>query len=192
MKNSKEFAKWLRNLKKESKRAFLITSRAEFSYEDYVEWCEEMDEDPAPESSAEFYYWQAKSRTITWEEDQTNIEHSSILKPYKVLITGRLGLWWGHPSIYPEIHNSLIDAIKRCCDGSDDLDAEYDDKCVYVNCYHHDGTNRFRLYLIKPTANIDELKRRIEKVKGLDPENGFDPEDKYNRRYFEKITDWLL
>lgn len=192
MNKNKDFAKWLRNLKKENKRAFLITSRAEYSYEDYLEWCEDMDEDPAPENSSEFYNWVANSQTMMWEDDQSNIEHSSTLKPYKVLITGRLGLWWGHPSIYPEIRNSLIDAIHRCCDGSDDLEAEYDDKCIYVNGYHHDGTNSFQLYLIKPTANIEELERRIAQAKNLDPENGFDPENSYNRRFFEKITDWLF
>lgn len=187
MKNNKSFAKWLKTLP--NGKAFLITSREEFSYEDYLEWCEDMDETPAEEGSSEFYNWVVDMQMETFECDKLNIKTSSTLKPYKVLITGRLGLWWGHPTIYPEIHDSLLDAIMRCAE--DDLEAEYDEKCVYVNSYHHDGTNCFRLWLIKPTADIRELEERIEKAKRDDPENGFDPENAYNRRYFAKITDWL-
>ena len=191
MYNNKEFNKWLKGLKKEGKKAFLITSRSEYAYEDYVEWCEEMGRTPAPEDSERYWRWVADSQNNQWEDDKSNIKFSSILKPYQVLITGRLGLWWGRPSVYPEIHDSLIEAIERCCSGCDDLEAEYDEKCVYVSGYHHDGTNHFQIYLIKSTTDIEQLKRLIEKAKELDPENGFNPEDSYNRRFFDKITDWL-
>lgn len=67
-------------------------------------------------------------------------------------ITGTLGLWNGRKDIYPELEPNLMTAIKRCVMPQSILDFDiYFEKDangkehLYVNAYHHDGTNIFEL-----------------------------------------------
>lgn len=183
MKVNKSFKRWLKTLPKG--KAWLLDSHTDLDYETYLEWCDDMEETPAPENSNEFYQWVGDEQEEIFECDKDNIKYSSTLKPYKALITGKLGLWWGSPTIMPEIHDNLLGAIMRCAE--DRLVAEYDENCVYVSASHHDGCNCFQIYLIKPDVDIDLLEERINKA-GYD----YNPENSYERRFFEKITDYLV
>jgi len=64
-----------------------------------------------------------------------------------VVLTGTLGLWWGHPEIKPERFESVADAIHRCINGSNcnEIHVEYNDGVITVDCYHHDGCNSFTI-----------------------------------------------
>lgn len=182
MKKDNGFSKWLKS--QPNKMAYLVHSNDEFTYQEYLDWCSDMDEEPAGEGSSEFYEWCADEARNNYECDIDNIKYSSILKNRKFLVVGKLGLWWGNPTIMPEIFDSLPDALERIAE--DELEADYDETCIYASATHHDGRNSFRIFIIKPGADISALEARIEKE-----QFDFEPTSKYDARFFEKITTWL-
>lgn len=120
----------------------------DFDREDYEAYCEDMgievgDEDDMNEA---FYDWCAEETQANYEADMDNIESCSEYN-VPVVVTGTLGLWWGHPEIKPERFESVADAIRRCMNGSDchDVLVEFNDGVITVDCYHHDGCNSFTI-----------------------------------------------
>lgn len=115
----------------------------DFSREDYEEWCEMNDIEPTDDED-DFFDYCAEETQANYEADMDNIEHC---KEYNVpvVVTGTLGLWWGHPFIKPERYESVADAIHDCMRRSDchDVLVEYSDGVITMNCYHHDGCNCF-------------------------------------------------
>ena len=115
----------------------------DFSREDYEEWCEVNDFEPTDDED-DFFDYCAEETQANYEADMDNIEHC---KEYNVpvVVTGTLGLWWGHPEIKPERYESVADAIYYCMTRSDchDVLVEYNDGVITVDCYHHDGCNSF-------------------------------------------------
>ena len=125
----------------------LATNMVEqFTYEEYEDWCEDMGEEAGSDTSCEFYEWCAEEAANNWDCDMDNIKSC---KEYNVpvVITGTLGLWWGHPEIQPERKESVYDAIQRCVGGGDIHWATvmYDDGVITVEAYHHDGCNCFTI-----------------------------------------------
>ena len=119
-----------------------------FDREDFEAWREDMgmehlDEDDMDEA---FYDWCAEETQANYEADMENIESCTEYN-VPVVLTGTLGLWWGHPEIKPERFESVADAIRRCMDGSDcsDVLVEFNDGVITVDCYHHDGCNSFTI-----------------------------------------------
>ena len=119
-----------------------------FDYEDFKAWREDMGMEPLDEEEMDeaFYDWCAEETQANYEADMDNIE---FCKEYNVpvVVTGTLGLWWGHPEIKPERFESVADAIRRCMNGSDcqDVLVEFNDGVITVDCYHHDGCNSFTI-----------------------------------------------
>ena len=117
----------------------------DFSREDYEEWCEVNDFEPT-EDEDDFFDYCAEETQANYEADMDNIEHC---KEYNVpvVVTGTLGLWWGHPEIKPQRYESVADAIYDCMTRSDchDVLVEYNDGVITVDCYHHDGCNSFTI-----------------------------------------------
>jgi len=120
----------------------------DFSREDFEAWREDMDMEPLDEEEMDeaFFDWCAEETQANYEADMDNIESC---KEYNVpvVLTGTLGLWWGHPEIKPERFESVADAIRRCMNGSDchDVFAEFNNGVITVDCYHHDGCNSFTI-----------------------------------------------
>lgn len=115
-----------------------------FDREDYIDFCEENGIEPGDED--DFYDWCAEETQCNYEADMGNIEDCDEYN-VPVVVTGTLGLWWGHPEIRPERFDSVADAIHRCIDGSDcnEIHAEFNDGVITVDCYHHDGCNSFTI-----------------------------------------------
>ena len=115
----------------------------DFAREDYEEWCEMNDFEPT-DDEYDFFDYCAFETQANYEADMYNIESC---KEYNVpvVVTGTLGLWWGHPFIKPERYESVADAIHDCMERSDcnDVLVEYNDGVITVDCYHHDGCNCF-------------------------------------------------
>lgn len=115
-----------------------------YTREDYEEWCEMNELEPGDDY--DFYDFCAEETQANYEADMDNIESC---KEYNVpvVVTGTLGLWWGHPTIQPERYESVGDAIHDIIGRSDchDVFAEYNDGVITLNCYHHDGCNRFTI-----------------------------------------------
>ena len=182
MKNNKNFLKWLKGRGEEM--AYLLASDQGLSYEDYREWCEENDVTPAPEGSSEYYDWEAEENASYLASDIDNLKYA--LRGRHFVVIGKLGLWWGSPVIMPEVMDDIEEVVRRI--GEDSIDARYDTECMHFTASHHDGTNCFRVYIVKPEVDIEQLQNRIDKL-----EYDFDPQkNSYDYRWFEKITDWLV
>jgi len=121
------------------------TDAGQFTYEDYLEWCEDMGVEPGDETSDEYYEWCEDEAQNNLECDMDNIQ---TCKQYQVpvVITGELGLWDGKHTILPERKDSVYDAVQRCI-GRDTNEAEvkWEDGAVVVYAYHHDGCNIFTI-----------------------------------------------
>ena len=115
-----------------------------FSREDYEEFCEVNGMEPGDES--DFFDYCAEETQVNYEADMDNIE---ACKEYNVpvVVTGTLGLWWGHPEITPQRYESVADAINDCVVRSDchDVLVEFNDGAIDVYASHHDGTNCFTI-----------------------------------------------
>lgn len=130
----------------------------DYCYEEYVEECEMNGIEPGSSDSEDYFEWMSDDAQENFEVDMENIKCCEQYK-VKVVIEGRLGLWWGHPEIAAESLDSVYDAIQRCIQGSDaiDVDVWFDDGHIEVNCHHHDGTNHFEIYAITEKGNKKRL-----------------------------------
>lgn len=127
-------------------RFMLATTQADgFTYDDYCDWCECNEVEPAPDESHEFYAWCGEQANMCWEDDMDNIECDARYN-VPVICAGYLGLWDGRHPIYAKRFDSVRDAIAACM-GRDieQMDVEYVDGAIMVRAYHHDGTNLFEI-----------------------------------------------
>ena len=146
----------------EKKVVVLYDSREDFPYEDYVEFCEMNDIEPAGENSQDYWDWVSQTRSDYYDDLMSNLSWTKIDSP--VMITGSLGLWDGKHEIHPVVMKSegygrkfstcdytgydipsLKAAIKKCCEGRDTLDVEvkFEEDRIVVYAHHHDGCNIF-------------------------------------------------
>lgn len=134
----------------------LDTDICQFTYEDYLEYCEDMGLEPMGDNSGDYFNWCREETDCNVESDLENIKYC---KQYNVpvVITGKLGLWDGKHEIEPVYMDSVYDAITKCMDGADDVKADYVDGEIVVYAYHHDGTNFFRINAVD--EETDEVKR---------------------------------
>ena len=141
----------------------------DYCYEDYVEWCEDNDIEPGDENSQDYYEWILKNTQENFDCDLDNIKTH---KPWAVpvVVTGTLGLWWGHPEIKPERIESVYEAIQKCIGRDGDyVKVEFNDGKLDVQVSHHDGTNCFTI-------------RALSK-KGVQKKNG-----EYAERDFKRLN----
>lgn len=133
------------------------------SYEDYKEWCDEMDEEIHPEDSPE--YWEQCYRIFEndWDDFEDNMEYSAWNLP--CMITGVLGLWNGRPTIEPVYCETLIEAIQKCFSGCDDAEVILENGYITVLGKHHDGTNVFEIHILSKKGLI-EVERPMYVIHG--------------------------
>lgn len=132
---------------KHGKFNILTTSTDGFTYEDYVDYCEDNGIKPAKQDSPEYYNWVYGERDLNFESDMDNI---STCKQYKtkVVAEGKLGLWDGHHTVIPRFFDNVADAIRACIEDCDDCNVWYNDGAIEVEGYHHDGTNSFTIHAL--------------------------------------------
>ena len=152
----------------------------DISYEDYKEWCEEMDEEIHPEGSDE--YWQQCMSIFEndWDDFKANMKYSKWNVP--CMITGSLGLWNGRPTIVPVFCNNLVEAIEKCFGSCDDLEVNLENGHLEVLAKHHDGTNCFEIHILSKKG-LREVERPIYKY-----EKDFEPKP----YWFKNIYGYLF
>ena len=179
MKINKHF---LKRLAENDGRILLATTRDEFEYSDYVQWCEANDLTPQGEDSEDFCRWCSDTSLSQYEDDITQIKASANLDR-RFVITGTVGRWNGRFDIRPEMEFSFGRAFDRCASNADDVDVFCTERHIEVHGHHHDATNILYLWLVKATADDDTLQRRLD-------DGTFAPEGAYDRRFLERITDY--
>lgn len=114
------------------------------TYEDYKEWCEVNDCEPLGEDGEDFYNWLHEETNMNVECFFENLKYSKD-NDRRCVISGRLGLWHGRPTIEPVMCEDLEEAIRKCWGRCDDVEVVLENGVIYVNAMHHDGTNCFEI-----------------------------------------------
>lgn len=128
---------------KKAYKHFLIDTYCEggYTYNDYVEYCQEHDETPAEEGSDKYWNWINDMLKEDWDCLLSNIAYSK--NNGRVLIYGTFGRWDGKHAICPVVCDTLVDALKKCASGYDAVQAWECDGNVEFHGLHHDGTDIF-------------------------------------------------
>lgn len=112
---------------------------------DFIQWCKDNGHDV---ESMNFDNW------LDWEEaDQYEclLEH---LNEYdqECIVTGTLGLWWGTAKIEPSHAKSINMALNMCISSDKLEEVIMHDRYFEIVVSHHDGRNRFKVYLLSPVG----------------------------------------
>jgi len=151
-------------------------------YEDYVEWCEDMDEEVYPDNSDQYWNWVYDCRETDWEDLWYSLKSSELNKE-TILVTGQLGLWNGRPTIVPQVFNGICEAIQKCLNDMDYYRIFLQkDGSLEVQGIHHDGTNIFYLHRLnkKGLAAVEAADNRYE---DYEPKNWW-----FKRFWIEEVT----
>lgn len=125
----------------------ILSSRDDFTYDDYVEYCEGLDLEPQGEQSWDYIEWCSHEAFDNYDCDRENIERSP-MNEGQFIITGTLGLWDGsHEIKCSKTFDTLLDAIDACIPNcACEIEADWHNGVVEVRVYHHDGTNCFDIH----------------------------------------------
>jgi hypothetical protein len=142
----------------------IIDTRAEYSYSDYLDFCNANGFTPAEEGSDDYWEYVGEMRSMEFNDEMDNIKFSKE-NDAPVIVTGTLGLWNGDRDIYPVVVDNLHDAVEKCIGSSDDAEVVFEDGVIYVYGYHHDGTNRFTIEKLsakgmKSAMSVDGTRER--------------------------------
>ena len=152
-----------------------------FSYDEYVDMCEECNWDCHEEDSEGYWEDLATLTEQDWDTFKDNMAYSKF-KGQKCMIIGSLGLWHGNHTIVPVLCNDIMEAIERCLDCSSQIECEIilENGHVEVRVHHHDGTNCFEIWLLSKKG-LREIERPKYECEDYNP----------NRTWFKNIYGWL-
>lgn len=127
------------------KQFTIIDTMREVDMDEIREHCECNDIEVPKEDSKG--YWDIVRILKDWEWEDFVENLKSTLKNERFVITGTLGLWNGKHDIYAAVKEGLYEAVMYCISDSIlDIDVQFNDGVLEVNCHHHDGTNCFEIH----------------------------------------------
>lgn len=94
--------------------------------EEFEEYCQEMNN---------IYFDNDFGKCGNWISSLENV---------KIEVRGKLGLWNGTHTIYPEKFDNLYDAIQKCLEDYNEI-YEDEEGNLKISAHHHDGVNNFVL-----------------------------------------------
>lgn len=147
----------------------------------YQEVNELTDEEMAEVSESDIFNYIHYDLDGQWNDFFTNLKYSKFSDEYCV-ITGVLGLWYGHRKIVSVGCEDLEYAIKKCLRNMDYGIIKQVGGHLEVTGIHHDGENTFEIHLLN-NKGIDALYR----IK-----NGYGNANLACRCYHKAIKDYLM
>ena len=175
--------------KKEKKTVFNILTNCtdgwEDCYEDYLEWCDMNNIEPANKNSSEYWDWVYEEVDYTIDCDIMNMEYSKI-KDRLFVITGAVQLWNVRPTIKPVFMRGLVDVIKKIWGSGDRhflIELDTKEGIITSRLWSHD-------YPMGNTMlEARMLNKNGEKWLAAAEERGDEDEIEINNRWWSKITD---
>lgn len=146
----------------------VFDSDYDYSYEDYVEYCEMNDMTPDAKDSMGYWDYVNEEHEVDWDCFRENLRFSE--NNGKCMVTGVLGLWDGRPHIVPEVFDTITEAIDKICNVSFDynLEVRLKDGYLQVRQGHHDGVNWFEIHLLS-AKGCKEVERPCYEDKDFQP-----------------------
>lgn len=174
------------------KHILLTTDISVYSYQDYLDWCDECDI-PENERFGEhdegghlFNQWRNEQVEQDIDCDCENMRYSQYANR-NFIITGHFGLWDGKHKLVPVVQNGLVDSIMKCVSDSSIWDYDVfindDEDYITVHAKHHDGTNVFEIHLLTQEG----AKAYQEAYDDWNYGDASVPEPELKPEYFEKI-----
>lgn len=120
-----------------------------YSYERYLEDCEANGIEPKDEMSYKYCEeWISSCEQWDYYEFFDNLAYGKAYKEFYG-IEYNLGLWNGNREGFVlKTFSNIVDAIKYALQSSrdyQDYKVTFEDGMIVVYCYHHDGTNTFKV-----------------------------------------------
>ena len=116
----------------------------------WKEYCENNDVE-FNENSIDWDYI-CDMRDMEWENVMYNLIGQ--FAENEVILSGFLGLWNGRPQIANYHFTQIKKAIFKCLQSGDEFQVSYDNWGIYIDVFHHDGTNNFTISPIKQNINL--------------------------------------
>lgn len=115
--------------------------------EEYNEYLSdiESDEPQKEEEDDEFYNWVSAQLEQESDDFWGNLKYCSYNLP--CYVRGSLGLWDGRHEIERKDFDNLESAMRACFGKCDSVEVYCDGNGVYVDAYHHDGCNHFKIII---------------------------------------------
>lgn len=129
-----------------------------YPYEDYVDNCIANEVQPADENSTDYWNYVHEMQMRDRDEFFDILKSDALNVP--CMITGKLGLWHGKPTIVPEVFDTIEDAVLKICKVRFDFNllVRIENGHIVVEQSHHDGTNYFEIHLLS-AKGLREVKR---------------------------------
>ncbi|MBO4531459.1 MAG: hypothetical protein J5767_12580 [Paludibacteraceae bacterium] len=126
-------------------KRLIYNSQYLYTLEDYNEYlhCIESNEPEKEEEDDEFYSWVSDQLQRDSDDFWKNLKFCRYNLP--CYVRGFLGLWDGKHEIERKDFNDLESAMIACFNGCDGASVYSDGNGVYVDAYHHDGRNHFKI-----------------------------------------------
>ena len=179
----------MNNTEKEKKTVFnILTNRTdgwEDCYDDYLEWCDMNNIEPAEKDSSEYWNWVYEEVDNTIDCDLMNMEYSKI-KDRLFVITGAIQLWHGRPTIKPVFMRGLVDVIKKIWGSGDRhflIELDTKEGIITSRLWSHDDP------MGSTHLEVRMLNKNGEKWYAAAEERGEEDEIEINNRWWSKITD---
>jgi hypothetical protein len=122
------------------------------SKEMWKEYCENNDVEFNENSIDWDYIYDI--RDMEWEYVMYNLIGQ--FAENEIILSGFLGLWNGRPQIANYHFAQIEKAIHKCLSSGDEWSVSFDNWGIYIDVYHHDGTNCFTISPIKRNVCLSE------------------------------------
>ncbi len=152
------------------KQMQLFTTDPSWEYEDYLDYCEEMEIEPVPEDSHEYWEFLQRQTENDWGDLEANLECSGA-NAQPCMIIGSAGLWDGRHEIIPVLCDTIWGAIEKCVSGNYDkeFDIDLNEGHIDITVHHHDGTNCYEIWLLSERGKTEVARPIYQWEKDYDP-----------------------
>lgn len=125
----------------------IYDSQYPYTLEDYNEYlhCIGSNEPEKEEEDDEFHDWVLDEFQRNSDDFWENLRSCSYNLP--CYVRGSLGLWDGRHEIERKDFDNLESAMSACFGECNDAKVYCDGNGVYVDAYHHDGCNHFKIII---------------------------------------------
>lgn len=133
-------------------RKEVLYNEDDYTKEYYLDTLKKIKEDGIDcdweeDREGDFMDWECTQKGWDFYDLMANLKHSTI-KDKMCVIVGSVGTWRGNFGIKPYFCKDIEVAINKCIEDCEIRSIIRVGNHIEVNVYHHDGSNRFNIYVL--------------------------------------------